>query len=255
MLQYILTIKHHVMKHTIMASSVLILALFCISCKKHCDEPETTTCRPYQTRLADSTLDAIFYFNDWGAPSQIKREERNTGEWEYIFYYDQDKRLVQLIEGYFSNYDTAVSGLFKYYYEGDLIKYDTIYETGEDIPPPGYLASGIYTYDHHDRIIQYIRKDANSNHSDTLTYSYPEEDPFINNKSILVGNKELMFVNKDYSKNNPTAIKFNALGYPTQFAEWENGQHTEGYRFLSLRIAYLNYDCTRSNHVKGISSN
>jgi len=186
--------------------------------------------------LKDSVPYAEFFYTDWGAPDRIELADPRTGQWEYLFYYDQDKRLTALLTGLVSPDDTAIWTLEKYVYENDVIVSDTLFRE-EDLANGGgnYFRTGKYSYDTHKRIIEYSLVEAIDDHKDTLRYLYQPEDPFVNNHSILGGNKELMFVNRDYNKTNQGVVATNELGYPTKFST--------SYAFLGINILAANYDC------------
>ncbi|HSB94322.1 MAG TPA: hypothetical protein VLC28_14465 [Flavitalea sp.] len=217
--------------------SAVLVTIVLSACKKNCDEPVLdVNCKLQQILNPDSSVNATIYYSDWGAPLHIERSEPGTGDWEYIFYYDDLKRLVGLNEGVNRENETITQVLWKYFYDGDVIKYDTLY-TGENIENgSGYFAAGEYTYDSRKRVIKYVRKDFISpEFIQTFDYTYPDEDPFTNNHSILGGNKELMFVNRDYSKSNTGTLETNSAGYPTKL--------NPAYKFLSWQIAWVNYNC------------
>jgi hypothetical protein len=196
-------------------------------------------CRINEILNPDSSVQATFYYTEWGAPSHIERPDAGTGIWEYYFYYDSENRLIAMNEGINREQDILTNVLSKYYYDQGLIKYDTLLNGSNIDEGSGYFASGEYTYDSRNRIIMYVRKEF-SGRIDTTFFNYPRnEDPFKNNTSFLGGNKELMFVNRDYSKTNEGVIERNAQGYPTRLGP------SEFYTFLSFGIAWANYSCAQ----------
>jgi len=220
-------------------------ALIFVACTKQesvVSKPKKNdVCRINEVLNPDSSADATFYYTDWGAPSHIERLDAGTGIWEYTFYYDSKKRLIAMNEGLNREQEILTNVLSKYYYDQGLIRYDTLL-TGTNVEEgSGYFASGEYTYDSRDRVIMYVKKEniELGGHIDTTHYSYPiDEDPFKNNTSFLGGNKELMFVNRDYSRDNVGVVERNSQGYPTKLGP------KFFYPFLSFSIAWANYSCS-----------
>lgn len=217
--------------------TVLAFPLLFIACGKDELQSDTTAskgCKLNQVFTAEGKPYAEIFYNAWGAPSHIELAEPGTGDWEYAFYYDNSKRLTALLTGILNGNDTTIWDIKKYTYENDRIVRDTMFSES-DLQDGTYALSGRYAYDANNRIIQYIRQDMSLTFSDTFNYSYPIEDPFTDNHSITAGNKELMFVNRDYSKKNPHAISYNSTGYPTQFES--------PYRLLEMAVTVAGYSC------------
>lgn len=224
------------MKRLLFLPVVSLLTGF-FSCSKEDTTPShAAACQLEKVYNPDSIPYAQFFYTDWGAPSHILLTENGTGQWDYVFYYDGQKRLGIFVTGLVRPPDTLIWTVAKYVYENDLIVRDTLF-TGGDIEYGGgsYFETGEYVYDSYKRIIQYSSLEAQGGRRDTLKYSYLPEEPFINNHSILGGNKELMFVNRDYSKTNAGVAERNAEGYPTKF--------TEPYVFLGMAIPAAGYNC------------
>jgi len=202
------------------------------------------SCRISQVFDADSSLLANFYYTEWGAPQLIKRTQTRTGEYDHMFYYNNNRQLIGYRVGIFKPADTGNVAYFKYHYEGDQIVSDTMFSNGylED-PALGEFSVGKYTYDSIGRIIHYSTWQSGAEDSLSYNYIWPAGDPFTDNHSVLSGNKELMFVNRDYSTQNDGAIRFNDRGYPVTFAQWINGAPSDGYSFQGMYFSHVSYEC------------
>jgi hypothetical protein len=229
-----------------MRQSIYIAACFAALIFAGCSKQESFDARPIkkgdcrinEVLNPDSSVQATFYYTEWGAPSHIERPDAGTGIWEYYFYYDSEKRLIAMNEGINREQEILTSTLSKYYYDRGLIRYDTLLNGTNIDEGTGYYASGEYTYDSRNRIVMYVKKQFIGGRLDTTYFNYPRnENPFRNNTSFLGGNKELMFVNRDYSKTNEGVIESNSQGYPTKVSS------LNAYSFLSFGIEWANYSC------------
>jgi hypothetical protein len=158
---------------------------------------------------------AHFTYTPWGDPDVIDVTPNGTGMPDFYFKYDQNHRLIEYQA--FMIKDSVFWELRRFYYEGNRIVKDSFFaqahiETMYVEQPP--LSVGNYVYDSYGRIIEYNWFDTNEETHDTTHYTYPAENPFVDNRNYLAGNPILMFVAKDYSKTTP-AEAYNKQGYPT----------------------------------------
>lgn len=232
------------LKHLIHA--FLLAIIFFGGCTRNdMDNVSKRNCRPkFATDPAGNPF-AEFIYTDWGAPKFITRTETGTGAYEYAFYYNEQKQMIGLREGIFNDTDTGTNVYWSYVYDGSRIIADTLF-SGASLEDPVnedyYLDK--YLYDSIGRVIERSTLNSrNSNYKDTILFAYPSENPFENNHSILAGIEELMFVNLDYNLENPGVTSKNADGYPTGFSEWLNGVRVNGYRFKTLEIQNITYEC------------
>jgi hypothetical protein len=238
-----------------MKSITLLWILGCIivsGCWKHHPkpQPDSSTCRLNQILNEDSSLKAQVTYTEWGAPLKVKQVESGTGFSDFFFYYDESHRLTSFVDGIEREDGPLIWILWKYVYDGDLIIRDTMFtinELSEDFY--SYFRVGEYTYDSYKRIIEYSSYEPAANTYDTLRYSYPPEDPFINNHSVFAGNKELMFVTKNYSKTNPGVVTTNEHGYPTKFQPQPVGSFLMYPKFINIEIPRANYVCSDSGFM------
>jgi hypothetical protein len=220
--------------------SILIICIFIPGCKK-CDPlpgGKQPGCRPVQILSADNRLMSEITYTDWGAPLRIKQQTSVEQEppYDYFFYYDQSDRLTSVEEVVVNGTTLRRWSTWKYVYEGDHIIRDTLFDFMDIISAEyDYTAVGKYTYDSHNRVTEYSAVDQSGVPLDTLKYTYPDEDPFKENFTVLAGIKELMFFNKDYSKTNQNVTGKNDKGYPTEFSK--------PYQLQSIDIYKVTYSC------------
>jgi hypothetical protein len=67
----------------------------------------------------------------------------------------------------------------------------------------------------------------------TTNYSYPNVNPYINNTNIVGTHPVLMFVNRDFNRNNQNVLTTNSFGMPTTFSN--------PYWFSDMRISKVEY--------------
>jgi hypothetical protein len=189
-----------------------------------------------------------FTYNSSGDPVTITRSRgASTGYPNYVFKYDQKKRLTDFI----GVYDGNVNAEFwhKYFYDNhDNIVSDSTYifpHVANGYPENAFdrrLTS--YTYDGNDRI---IKESTSSEHNSPVEHTYTYDansnktgstyDGYIN---INRTNKIWMFLNKDYSVNNPfNADAYNTSGLPSSFnLPQENAFGFLGNDYTKAQIVY-----------------
>ena len=234
------------MQSKLIIALIFIASMAALSCHKidH-GTISTKSCRPIKVFNQDSNLVAEFSYYDWGGPKLVKRQETGTGEYEYIFYYNNQRQLIGFREGIFREKDTGTNLYTKYIYDGKVIVGDSMFSGSYlDDPLNEEYHISKYSYDNFGRITEYSMRSSNGDYSDTIRFTYPRENPFHDNHSIFAGNKILMFVNKDYHRTNPGVTRYNANGYPESFSPWLNGRLVYGYRFHSIVISHVIYECS-----------
>ena len=203
------------------------------------------------TYTMSGTTDVLqFTYNSSGDPESIRRNSGgHTGYPNYAFKYDQRKRLTDFI-GPYNN--TTAEFWHKYLYDnrGNIVL-DSTYifpRIENDFPENPYTRElTFYTYDDKDRIIKDSTVFSGSTSAVVHTYAYDERgnkigNTYDNNININRTNKIWMFLNRDYSVNNPfRADSYNASGLPSSFTlSQENA-----FNFLSnaYATAQIIYEC------------
>ena len=181
----------------------------------------------------------IFTYNSWGDPATAKRSCTSTGLPDYIFKYDSKRRLTEYLGVYRNYYNDGVSmeSWHKYFYDGTgrvVLDSNYVWPAFKNGVIIDFYWAGLtyYTYDSKGRII----KD-----SMVATNGYVAGPPYqpgftvVNNyaydasgnrtgrtydqkTSFLRTNKIWMFLNRDYSLNNPfPAQTYNSTGLPGKY--------------------------------------
>lgn len=214
----------------ILAFSALLLVQIS-GCKKQPVDPpiETEVCNPTSISYVNngrSNIGQITY-NSAGNPISMIISAPTTGNTNAFFKYDQYGRLTEFITPY-GDYNPAnppalisFQQWVKYTYAdqnanslpvADTTRAGGIYDNGV-FTYVNFIQTSNYTYDSKGRIIKVnnanFTYDANGNLTGTnLVYD--------DKKNYQGGNKILMFVNRDYSVNNPfVATTYNVKGLPT----------------------------------------
>jgi hypothetical protein len=200
----------------------------------------------YMINLEGDT--AYFYYTPWGDPEKIEMSrDPSTGEPNFYFVYDKNKRLVEFQAAYVK--DLRFEKLMRFYYRGNTVLKDSVFNWADidDLYHFSYW-EGKYLYDRYNRIIEYnyIVYDGTNGEvtQKYLDYEYPNENPYIDNRNYWAGNRVLMFVSKYYDKTTP-AESYNSLGYPIHFAEFQ-----EPSLFCCASIKEIVYDCSGLNKTQ-----
>lgn len=178
----------------------------------------------YQPNVATFTYDAF------GNPLTVNNTVVGTGNPNLVFRYDAAHRLTDFIRPY-SNGDFETWSKYIYNASG-RIAFDTTYVFGTVTPtgPKNYLEARLtsYTYDNTCRVIRtsYIVTEGENVGTPPIvqTFAYDASGNLIrpgitydNKVNIHRTNKIFMFVDRDYSMNNPfTAPAYNSYGLPRQ---------------------------------------
>ena len=169
---------------------------------------------------------ATFTYDAWGNPLSVTNTVVNSGYPNQQFKYDALHRLTEYIRPYTNgNFETWS----KYVYDASgRIAFDTTYALGAITPsgPANYFQARLttYTYDGTCRVIKtsaVVLGDEGGGPF-VFTYSYDSNGNLIrpgivydDKVNIHRTNKIFMFVDRDYSMNNPfTASTYNAYSLP-----------------------------------------
>lgn len=199
--------------------------------------------------VADGTTDVLqFTYNSSGDPASVTRNAgSHTGYPNYSFKYDQKKRLTDFIGVYEGNVNAEF--WHKYFYDNnDNIVMDSTYifpRISNGFPENAFdKRLTFYVYDNSGRII----KDSTVSQSGSpvvQTYAYDANGNKIGktydgNSNINRTNAIWMFLNRDYSTNNPfNADAYNTSGLPSSFnLSEENGFGFLGNVYAKAQLVY-----------------
>ena len=172
---------------------------------------------------------ATFTYDGWGNPVSVTNTAVGSGIPNQQFKYNALHRLTEYIRPYTNGYFETWS---KYVYDASgRIAFDTSYSLGTITPsgPANYYLPRLttYTYDGACRIIKtsttLLDDESGGPGPSVFTYSYDSNGNLIrpgivydNKVNIHRTNKVFMFVDRDYSMNNPfTASTYNAYSLPS----------------------------------------
>jgi hypothetical protein len=196
------------------------------------------------------TTDVLqFMYNSSGDPLSIKRNSGgHTGYPNYDFKYDQKKKLTDFVGPYNS---TTAEFWHKYFYDGyGNIVLDSTYifpTIVNGFPENAYdRRLTFYTYDVYNRIIKDSTVSASAPPV-VHTYAYDANGnktgrSYDGNTNINRTNSIWMFLNRDYSVNNPfNADAYNTSGLPTNF----NLSQENAFGFLGnvYSVGQIIYSC------------
>jgi hypothetical protein len=191
-----------------------------------------------------------FNYNASGDPVSITRKfGTHTGSPNFLFKYDERNRLTDFIGPYSNN--TSAEFWHKYFYDnrGNIVL-DSGYifpQITNGFPTNAYIHQAThYTYDNKQRIIKDSTVFAGSIQPVVNTYSYDingnktgsNYDDKIN---LNRTNKIWMFLNRDYSVNNPyDAASYITTGLPVKLSlsQGENPLKFLGNIFYKAEIIY-----------------
>lgn len=211
-------------------------------------------CRVKQTTNQSTDESTVithnFSYNSNNDPISVTSPQVSTGNPNLVFKYDDKCRLVEY-SGLYTN------GLFefvhKYGYTHNRITVDTQYVFGNYATLSDYfgLRYKYIRYDHLDRVVQdsevFVLPGPMTN---VINFSYDVNGNLINGKVYDAKlnphrtNKVWMFVDRDYSVNNPVAAAtYNTSGLPTSFTPpGSTFDLTLGY-FYYYGSTQITYEC------------
>jgi len=195
-----------------------------------------------------------FTYSSSGNPVSGIRAFPSTGYPNFFFRYDHFNKFTDLIGAYGHTALDGVESWTKYFYDGrGRIVRDSFYTFPEIVngrPTLGVHSGFInttYEYDSEDRIIKVI-----GDHRNT-TFSYNEQGNLIGRVyddkiNIHRTNKIWMFIDRDYSVNNPATATYtyNAVGLPTKIVPFTGtvmNFMSVAETSLEFSQADIEYDC------------
>lgn len=144
-----------------------------------------------------------------------------TGNPDLTFKYDNRHRLIEFAGLYANGY---YEYLHHYTYQGNRILIDTVSIFGlygGPLPPPGQVAYGYLRYDKLNRVVQDSFFTPGPNSSLVINYVYDAngnlvtDNAYDNKLNPRRTNKIWMFIDRNYSVNNPVAASaYNSSGLP-----------------------------------------
>lgn len=220
----------------------------------------------YTTTLSSGIDTAKITYNKFGNPVSALVSQTRTLNPHVWFRYDQYNRLTDCIGAYPYNdapdpLNTPAVISFEYWYRYVYADQNpSSMPVSDTLRTMGYYVDGQFLsfsnmrfehfeYDSQNRIIQ-----VNSSlQGFSQTYSYDANGNLIrpglvydNKKNFRQTNKVWMFIDRDFSKNNPyTAITYNNAGFPTKFADPNMPSLSFNYFLLrQMTIFTLDYSCS-----------
>ena len=193
-----------------------------------------------------------FTYNSFGDPVSVTRLlGTHTGHPNFVFKYDEKNRLIEFI----GHYNNSVFAEFwhKYFYDKDgNIVLDSGYifpRVVNGFPENAHIQQlTYYTYDNQQRIIKDSTVFSTSATASVHTYTYDARGnktgvSYDDQVNLNRTNKIWMFINRDYSINNPfKADSYNLLGLPTSL-NLPSHERLFGFLGTSLSKAQINYEC------------
>ena len=181
----------------------------------------------FSTGISTYNVHYLFTYDSYGNPLRIMNDLVSTGNPNFYFRYDKYNRLIQKIRPYSSNGLYETFNKYAYNAKNQIVR-DTQYAFGHmsgdtALPDPNTYAYTEYTYDAQNRIIHQSSRVFRNN-----TWVFPSEVDIAYNAagnrlpgdyddkiSLNRTNKVWMFLNKDYSVNNPfIATRYNHNNLP-----------------------------------------
>jgi len=224
------------------AAALLLLGL--CSCQKFENNPSSRYEIATITNTTGTGGNATFTYDGYGNPTDVKFADVSEMTPHYEFLYDKRHRMTDCI-GALNN------GLYtfwhRYHYNAKgLIDQDSLYRDGSlsEFPQPiGHDNQSIfYTYDGYERIIEtktyYLGRVIDTTWSYDASGNRVRPGFVYDHKSnIRQTNKIWMFLDQDYSVNNPLpAVSYNKAGLPLQFDQQQTEFPGAAYFFLRTTL-------------------
>jgi hypothetical protein len=201
--------------------------------------------------LGNESDNLEFIYNSSGDPVSITRTlGAHTGRPDYIFKYDEKNRLTDFVGTY---RNTSAEFWHKYFYDsrGNIVL-DSGYifpQIANGFPENGYSRQlTYYTYDNKQRIIRDSTVFSGLYRPVVNIYAYDDNGNRIGNNyddkiNINRTNKIWMFLNRDYSVNNPfKAVSYNTNALPASINFSSEG-NSLGFLTNSFYKAEIFYQC------------
>lgn len=270
------------MLKTLFTPVCLVLLCTCVfySCiKPDFPIPYTPDCSI--VKLSNDTFgkdSAIISYNSKGNPVSIIRSYVGTGSPNYLFRYDKQNRLTDIVgaysnPNYFETWHHYVYGKNKGG-KNDLPITDSVYIFGTvgngPLPEPDYysLRYTDFTYDSYGRIIKAVEVDVRPYPgTNTLYYHYNSAGNLEEITTDAPAGKSMasnisaydnkvnphrthpiwQLIDRDYSVNNPAvAMSYNAYGLPTVIGS--AGTFTSLLGYAAEGELKISYDCKKAPH-------
>ncbi len=190
-------------------------------------------------------------YNSAGNPVKGIRTDASTGSPNVFFKYDIHNRLTDLISDVATTLpaEGIVEAWQKYFYDDhnrivkdSLYAFPTIINGMPDTVPHGSVYIITYEYDSKNRIIKVITDVGSSNLVETFAYDAAGNlvgTPHDNKVNIHRTNKIWMFLDRDYSVNNPATATYtyNEFDLPKKIVPYVG----TGGSFMSLSYTAITY--------------
>jgi len=202
----------------------------------------------------------VFTYNAYGDPVTGLRAHWSTGYPNFLFRYDHFNRLTDLVGfyGYNPDFSGGVEIWSRYKYDGhgrivldSFYMFPTVVDDHPTLGEYGTVFLNTYEYDAQGRIVKFTYG-SNYFHTPTV-YSYGADGnltgtPHDNKINLHRTNKVWMFLDRDYSVNNPltAAYTYNDHGLPVGIiptAGTEMSFMDLGWTQLEYDRADVRYDC------------
>jgi hypothetical protein len=245
------------------ATLVLLLIIQLTACQKKPVTPppvEAEVCRI--TRMETNAGAVFFTYNSYGNPTRITLANPTTGKPHRAFLYDKYNRLTDYIGNYLvipdsiQNFSDLSNSMLSFYFEF-WYRYTYVDENPNSLPIGDTVRMGggfrgtfgpivasqrieTYMYDSQNRIVNggAYNYDANGNLIlPNVTYD--------DKKNYRQTNRIWMFIDRDYSKNNPfIATAYNSEGYPTVLPSQSFVPGRGNFIPYPLGINTMEYSCS-----------
>lgn len=202
-----------------------------------------------------------FTYNQYGDPAEYIPEKHTGNSLRYEFRYDDSKRLTDYI-GYYAKNSSGTRFEFwtKYFYDdlNRVIK-DSIYYYGSYgraiTDHAKYIGYTVYEYDKQGRIGRTVyRQIQDGSPNGTISdvkYDYNDQgnlsgpgNMYDDKISIYRTHRIWMFLNRNYSVNNPVSARGYSNGLPTSFDKISSqGPSLSILNFLSVADSEITYEC------------
>ncbi|MEO6314610.1 MAG: hypothetical protein ABIU63_17600 [Chitinophagaceae bacterium] len=241
---------------TLLCAAIGACLLFFSACFKPPKDFDPRDGNNVYTGCRVKSIDGLpFAYNQNNDPvSLVRNGQAGTGNPSFYFKYDKKGRLVEYIS-LFSETDYGFRHRYGYNGNQNRITTDTMYFMGGTEFPDLWASRSIYypTYDNLNRVV----KDSvvttgypGTNTGYTIaSYPYNEEGNLANGYSFdnkmnpHRTNKVWMFIDRNYSVNNPVAaVRYNTVGLPLSYAN--KSAATLVFNFNTyVGATNIDYDC------------
>lgn len=194
---------------------------------------------------------ATIHYNKNGNPTEVKMSSVSTGSPDLKFLYDEKNNLtdyISLLDSRDPDGNRYVMQWHKYGHDNarniilDTVYNNVAYKEGSALPvaeTSEYATIIHYMYDSEGRMIAAEEKNAEGNSVNSTEYKYNNAGNLVQTGAIYDDkvninrtNKIWMFINKDYSLNNPySSEEYNIKNLPAKF---DAGGEDKYLRFLTV---------------------